>query len=131
MPGMGYLIRRLLENTSNDGFLKQSFSDRSTRDRLLSDPSLDRPPSTPLPCRHYENSNPEEPMTVFKNASHTNFTIADDREKMRVAIDCVRRDFGKDYPLVIGSEAVATESTFDSINPSNKTEIVVPMSYSL
>ena len=124
MPGMGYLIRRLLENTSNDGFLKQSFSDRSTRDRLLSDPSLERPPSTPLPCRHYENSNPEEPMTAFKNASHTNFTIADDREKMRGAIDYVRDDFGKDYPLVIGSEAVATKSTVDSINPSNKTEIV-------
>ena len=33
MPGMGYLIRRLLENTSNEGFLKQSFSDRFTHDR--------------------------------------------------------------------------------------------------
>ena len=95
------------------GFLKQSFSDHSTRDRLLSDPSLDRPSSTALPRRHYENSNPEEPMIAFKNASHTNFTIAENREKLRGAIDYVRGDFGKDYPLVIGSEAVATESKRD------------------
>src|SRR5438093_10070838 len=27
LPGMSYLVRRLLENTSNEGFLKAKFSD--------------------------------------------------------------------------------------------------------
>ena len=28
LPGMAYLVRRLLENTSNDSFLRQGFSGR-------------------------------------------------------------------------------------------------------
>ncbi|MBF0106398.1 MAG: proline dehydrogenase family protein [Deltaproteobacteria bacterium] len=38
LPGMSYLVRRLLENTSNDGFLKQSGVDQKGMDELLRDP---------------------------------------------------------------------------------------------
>jgi len=124
MPGMGYLIRRLLENTSNDGFLKQSFSDPSSRDRLLQDPSIARPPSAPLPQRHYVNTDPEEPKTMFENASNTNFTVADNRRKMIGALEYVRGEFGRTYPLVINGESVTTENTHNSVNPSCKHEVV-------
>ena len=30
-PGMAYLVRRLLENTSNDSFLRQGFAERRVR----------------------------------------------------------------------------------------------------
>ena len=40
LPGMGYLVRRLLENTSNESFLKHTFFDDSESDKLLEDPSL-------------------------------------------------------------------------------------------
>ena len=124
MPGMGYLIRRLLENTSNDGFLKQSFSDRGTHDWLLDDPAVARPPSTPLPQRSYRNTDPEEPMSTFQNASNTSFAVAENRRKMSGAIEFVRGDFGRSYPLTVGGEAVSTERTFDSINPSRTSEVV-------
>ena len=38
LPGMSYLVRRLLENTSNEGFLKAKFSDKAGPELLLRDP---------------------------------------------------------------------------------------------
>src|ERR1700674_3683303 len=38
LPGMSYLVRRLLENTSNEGFLKAKFSDKASAAQLLRDP---------------------------------------------------------------------------------------------
>ena len=39
VPGMGYLVRRLLENTANESFLRQSFAEDAQIERLLEDPS--------------------------------------------------------------------------------------------
>ncbi len=124
VPGMGYLIRRLLENTSNEGFLKQSFAERASRDRLLADPAIVRPPSAALPKRHYRNTDPEEPMTTFTNASTTSFASPESRQKMQGAIDYVRGELGRSYPLMIHGEAVPTESWFESHNPSRHSELV-------
>ncbi len=38
LPGMAYLVRRLLENTSNESFLKASFADRANIEDLLKNP---------------------------------------------------------------------------------------------
>lgn len=40
LAGMGYLVRRLLENTSNESFLKHTFFDKTAVDRLLQQPVL-------------------------------------------------------------------------------------------
>src|SRR6202022_100706 len=39
LPGMSYLVRRLLENTSNEGFLRAKFSEHVSAAQLLRDPS--------------------------------------------------------------------------------------------
>ncbi len=39
IPGMAYLIRRLLENTSNESFLRQGFVEHADAERLLADPA--------------------------------------------------------------------------------------------
>jgi RHH-type transcriptional regulator, proline utilization regulon repressor / proline dehydrogenase / delta 1-pyrroline-5-carboxylate dehydrogenase len=38
LPGMSYLVRRLLENTSNEGFLRAKFSEHVSATQLLRDP---------------------------------------------------------------------------------------------
>src|ERR1700738_406086 len=38
LPGMSYLVRRLLENTSNEGFLRAKFSENVSEQQLLRDP---------------------------------------------------------------------------------------------
>lgn len=40
IPGMGYLVRRLLENTSNESFLRQTFHEDSDREKLLKEPKM-------------------------------------------------------------------------------------------
>jgi RHH-type proline utilization regulon transcriptional repressor/proline dehydrogenase/delta 1-pyrroline-5-carboxylate dehydrogenase len=39
IPGMGYLVRRLLENTSNESFLRHTFFDQKSVDELLENPA--------------------------------------------------------------------------------------------
>jgi len=38
IPGMAYLVRRLLENTSNDSFLRAGSADNAATDQLLTNP---------------------------------------------------------------------------------------------
>ena len=38
LPGMGYLVRRLLENTSNESFLRHTFVEGQEVDELLRAP---------------------------------------------------------------------------------------------
>src|SRR6266576_1184849 len=38
LPGMAYLVRRLLENTSNEGFLRAKFAENVSEQELLRDP---------------------------------------------------------------------------------------------
>src|SRR3989454_8379943 len=60
LPGMSYLVRRLLENTSNEGFLRAKFSEHVSAAQLLRDPSDlvngENPPSTAVIPREVEGS---------------------------------------------------------------------------
>src|SRR3979411_2840041 len=40
IPGMAYLVRRLLENTSNESFLRQRFAEGEQLDHLLAPPEV-------------------------------------------------------------------------------------------
>jgi RHH-type proline utilization regulon transcriptional repressor/proline dehydrogenase/delta 1-pyrroline-5-carboxylate dehydrogenase len=40
LPGMGYLVRRLLENTSNESFLRHTFFDEDEVSTLLKEPVM-------------------------------------------------------------------------------------------
>jgi RHH-type proline utilization regulon transcriptional repressor/proline dehydrogenase/delta 1-pyrroline-5-carboxylate dehydrogenase len=43
LPGMGYLVRRLLENTSNESFLRHTFFDAHEVTELLRAPQFQHP----------------------------------------------------------------------------------------
>src|SRR5207245_7671586 len=40
LPGMAYLVRRLLENTANESFLRASFVEHLSEEQLLMNPVL-------------------------------------------------------------------------------------------
>jgi RHH-type transcriptional regulator, proline utilization regulon repressor / proline dehydrogenase / delta 1-pyrroline-5-carboxylate dehydrogenase len=93
IPGMAYLVRRLLENTSNQSwFVKEEMS--ASPEEVLAPP---REPSE-------EPAKP--PGTGFRNAPPTQFHVAENRQRMQAAIEAVRRDFGRTYPLLVGRETV-------------------------
>ncbi len=45
IPGMAYLVRRLLENTSNDSFLRAGFIENVSAEKLLQNPADTAPPA--------------------------------------------------------------------------------------
>ncbi len=62
--------------------------------------------------------------TEFRNEPLTDFTKEENAVAMRGALDKVKRELGREYPLVIGGERILTDSKFDSINPANRTQVV-------
>jgi 1-pyrroline-5-carboxylate dehydrogenase len=62
--------------------------------------------------------------TEFRNEPLTDFSKEENAAAMRAALDKVKSELGREYPLVIGGERIKTGSTLDSINPANRTEVV-------
>ncbi|MGH9151200.1 MAG: proline dehydrogenase family protein, partial [Acidimicrobiales bacterium] len=51
VPGMAYLVRRLLENTSNESFVRHRFAEGRRLDELIAPPSVERLPDRDPPAR--------------------------------------------------------------------------------
>src|SRR5256886_16517417 len=62
--------------------------------------------------------------TEFRNEPLTDFTKKENAQAMRAALDKVKGELGREYPLVIGGERIKTGATLDSINPANRTQVV-------
>jgi 1-pyrroline-5-carboxylate dehydrogenase len=62
--------------------------------------------------------------TEFRNEPLTDFSKEENARQMRGAIEKVKSELGREYPLVIGGKRLTTESKFDSINPANRTQVV-------
>src|SRR6476659_1058323 len=141
LPGMSYLVRRLLENTSTEGFLRAKFSEHVSAAQLLRDPrdlmngtaeaAMSATPAqgfagnTRAPDFSRNGATPEMPPgDTYKNASLTNFVHPESQEKMRAALRDVRARFGQKYPLVIDGKEVWTDKLLPSLNPSAPDQIV-------
>jgi RHH-type proline utilization regulon transcriptional repressor/proline dehydrogenase/delta 1-pyrroline-5-carboxylate dehydrogenase len=123
IPGMAYLVRRLLENTSNDSFLRASFSENIAVEKLMMNPSEHAPAHDghPLVC---EPPGGAAPASVFRNQPATDFTQEASRAAMRQANDGVRGRLGQFYPLVIDGQSVGTAEHLESIDPSHRRVVV-------
>lgn len=62
--------------------------------------------------------------TEFRNEPFTDFSKDENAQAMRRAIDKVKSELGREYPLVIGGERITTAGKLDSINPANRTQLV-------
>ncbi len=133
LPGMAYLVRRLLENTSNEGFLRAKFAENVSAKELLRDPrDLIKPAvagiGDPGGIASADGKNSTSldiaPGDVYRNSPLVNFAYKDSQEKMQGALREVRKRFGEKYPLVIGGEKVWTDQLTPSVNPSAPDEIV-------
>jgi len=142
LPGMAYLVRRLLENTSNEGFLASKFVKGASREELLKNPhdiiaeqkrSADFSPRVSVNEQDTRNefrapssgrAEVDTGAPVFRNEPPTDFTIAIEREKLRAATVQLRQQLGRKYPLVINNKAISTKDWLASLNPANQKEVV-------
>lgn len=109
IPGMSYLIRRLLENTANSSFLQQSL-ELDSAETLLAAPKI-------------ENESTEPPVT-HNNVPDTDYAIAAEREQAFQALQNIRQQLGQTYWPLINGDWSPTSETTESVNPSNSTEVI-------
>jgi len=60
----------------------------------------------------------------FRNEPFTDFTKEENAQAMRAALEKVKSELGREYPLVIGGERITTDGKLESINPANRTQVV-------
>ncbi len=128
LPGMAYLVRRLLENTSNDSFLRASFRDNVAEEKLLMNPTLngelrnaEHKMKTVAPVLDSAIRNPH---SAFTNEPLADFSREESRQRMRQALDDMARECNRKYPLVINNEDVPTRDWIESLNPSHAKQVV-------
>ncbi|CAN5637070.1 L-glutamate gamma-semialdehyde dehydrogenase [soil metagenome] len=63
-------------------------------------------------------------LDEFRNEPFIDYSLPENAEAMRAAIEKVRSELGREYPSVINGEKITLDSKFNSINPANKSEVV-------
>ena len=63
-------------------------------------------------------------LPEFRNEPFTDFSIEANAAAMREALAKVKDELGHTHPLLIGGEHIELEDTFDSINPSQPSQVV-------
>lgn len=127
IPGMAYLVRRLLENTSNDSFLRASFTDNIPPEKLLMCPT--EIPHGKVAALHAAGTRPldaaaEEGWPPFTNEPPTDFAREEIRRAMHDALVRVAHTLPAFCPLVIGGQQIETSESFTTHNPSHASRVV-------
>lgn len=112
LPGMAYLVRRLLENTSNESWLRGKFAEGKSVEDLLADPidKLSAPPKPLYPAR------------PFNNEPYLDFAIESDRKKMEQAV--AEFKFDQKVAPILDGITLNSSNTFTRLNPSNTSQII-------
>lgn len=108
MPGMAYLVRRLLENTSNESWLRGKFAEGQSTDQLLKDPTVGLVPSSA------DTTHPDR----FQNEALLDFAIPKNRNQLQGQLNLLKQGQPRTLPLWINGKEVLTDATLESRAPS-------------
>jgi RHH-type proline utilization regulon transcriptional repressor/proline dehydrogenase/delta 1-pyrroline-5-carboxylate dehydrogenase len=122
VPGMAYLVRRLLENTSNDSWVRHRFAEGRDLDELLTPPDVDRLPPAETPVRR-EPTDPADPAS-YEPEPPAEWRRAPVRAAFGVAVSEAPAGFPLDVPGLIGADEVRTDRTIDSVDPAQPDVVV-------
>jgi RHH-type proline utilization regulon transcriptional repressor/proline dehydrogenase/delta 1-pyrroline-5-carboxylate dehydrogenase len=113
LPGMAYLIRRLLENTANSSFLRQNLENRPIEELL----------APPIPILA-SSSLAGGTTGGFSGVADTDYAQEEKRKVSQQAFQKVRQQLGLTYLPLLNGEYVNTTTFVDSLNPSNFNQVV-------
>lgn len=88
LPGMSYLVRRLLENTSNSGFLRQGFYEEREVADLMKSPHLEVQEQTDTKAEAESKTS----GTDFSNIPFLDFVIPETGTRFGAAIESIRAE---------------------------------------
>src|SRR4051794_14475069 len=66
----------------------------------------------------------QKSLDEFRNEPFTDFALPENAAAMKQALEHVRGQLGREYPIVINGEHISLDSKFNSTNPGKKTEVV-------
>jgi RHH-type proline utilization regulon transcriptional repressor/proline dehydrogenase/delta 1-pyrroline-5-carboxylate dehydrogenase len=112
LPGMAYLVRRLLENTSNESFLLHSFSRGETAEQLLLDPAK--------LIRRQEPAQSHDGR--FRNEPPVDWSIRANRDRFDQALRGL--ELPKRAPLFLAGKEHEAAQWISSFNPSRPSDVV-------
>jgi len=116
LPGMAYLVRRLLENSSGQSMLDSGFGNQSNPIHK----NCFSPPPESLKTVHLKSIQ----NSSFKNSSFLRFTNLKQSNEFNTAIHKVKSHLGERYPLIINGNEIFTDNKIDSYNPANPLQLV-------
>jgi RHH-type transcriptional regulator, proline utilization regulon repressor / proline dehydrogenase / delta 1-pyrroline-5-carboxylate dehydrogenase len=122
LPGMAYLIRRLMENTSNTSFLRQTYADEEEIDKLIL-PPLPTKASSPRRSGS-RRSGKGGTVPPFCNEPPLDFSREENRARFADTLKQVRKKLGREYSLWIAGEEIETKERLESHNPAVPQEII-------
>ena len=118
VPGMAYLVRRLLENTSNESFLRHRFAEgRELTELLQPPPVLERALPDPEPePRPRPATDPAAP-TPFVNEAPAELRRPGPRARLAAAVGQVGGELGFEAPVVVDGRPRPTTDPIVSVDP--------------
>src|SRR4029079_4104772 len=119
----------LLENTSNDSFLRQGFAEGLAEELLLRSPEEVGRSKTPKEpsmngAKAHGPTAVTPPAAKFRNAPLSDFAREANRAAMASALESIKPQLGQTYTVVIDNRPVQTPGTIDSLNPSHSKQLV-------
>ena len=122
VPGMAYLVRRLLENTSNESFVRHRFAEGRDLDELLTAPE---PRDLPVPGwgERRPATDAADP-TPYEPEPTSEWRRRPARDAMAAAVRSVAASLGEQVPAYIGGERVTTPNTLASVDPAVPATVV-------
>ncbi len=115
IPGMAYLVRRLLENTSNESWLRGKFAEGKTTAELLKDPAAGLTPTSSIIPKKAGR---------FYNEPLLDFAVKADREKMLKALAEAKAALPVVVPSMINGKEKQSGNVFNRVNPSYTQQVV-------
>ncbi len=135
VPGMAYLVRRLLENTANESFIR-SYGKKSLPN-LLKAPEQNQASDTPPPQKTGQNpvntkdqelSHTSQQESRFKNHPLLDFSIASHRLNFQKALEELKARLPLNIPLIINNEEKITDKKIKRENPSFPSQTIALVS---
>ena len=110
IPGMAYLVRRLLENTSNESWMMHRHEEADADEAFL----------PPVPSAE----TPSAEATGFRNHPPAELHLQSARRAMTLAIEAARNQPVHSIPLRIAGQSIRTESKIDVSSPTDPSRLL-------
>ena len=116
LPGMAYLVRRLLENSSGQSLLDSGFNNQQS---TLLDFKYAAPEKTcsSVKLKTINNKN-------FYNTAFKRFTDKLSHDNYLSSINKINNQQLKTFPLIIDGKEIITDNVIRSFNPANHSQII-------